>query len=60
MHDNVRTAGIATLGLLTVGWFAGFLAMMFRPSPNPYGWFGLLGTAIFIGVIFAMLRKESR
>lgn len=60
MDEAIRNAGIVVLFILTVSWFAGFLAMMFRPNPNPYGWLGLLGGAGLIVVIFAMLIRADK
>lgn len=58
MDQNIRIAGIILMLGIGVAWFIGFLAMMFRPNPNPYGWFGLLGTGVFILLLLWLLRKE--
>jgi hypothetical protein len=58
MHEYIRNAGMAVLLAVGFAWFIGFLAMMFRSNPNPYGWFGLLGGGVFILLLLLVLRRE--
>lgn len=58
MNENLRNAGIGVMLILTAAGFIGFLAMMLKPNPSPYGWFGLLGLGAFIVLILLVLRKD--
>jgi hypothetical protein len=58
--ERVRWAGITVLIFLTVGWFAGFLAMMFRPSQSPLGWLGLAGASVLIVMVLRILLLHTK